>query len=100
MDNAKSSENIMDDLEDELDWEDWDPSQSTFTDHLIAGSVAGWAEHIALYPVDTIKTHIQYGRGKWSPRQSMQSARDLFNAEGFMRLWRGVSTMFAGCVPG
>jgi solute carrier family 25 iron transporter 28/37 len=42
----------------ELEWEEWDGSGS-FTDHCLAGSFAGVAEHTLLYPVDTIKTQMQ-----------------------------------------
>lgn len=46
------------DTEIELEWEEWDGT-SPFHHHCIAGSVAGVAEHVLLYPVDTIKTHMQ-----------------------------------------
>lgn len=39
-------------------WEDWD-RKSPFINHCIAGSLAGVTEHTLLYPVDTIKTHMQ-----------------------------------------
>ena len=45
----------------EIEWEEWD-GQSPFLHHCIAGSIAGVAEHTLLYPVDTVKTHMQaYG---------------------------------------
>jgi Mitochondrial carrier protein len=38
--------------------EEWDGS-SPFWIHSIAGSVAGVVEHTAVYPLDTVRTHIQ-----------------------------------------
>lgn len=42
-------DNIPDD-----DWEEWD-GRSSFVHHMIAGSAAGVAEHLCMYPVDTFK---------------------------------------------
>lgn len=44
--------------EHDLEWEEWDGS-SPFIHHCIAGSIAGVAEHVLLFPVDTVKTHMQ-----------------------------------------
>lgn len=46
------------DAELELEWEEWD-GQSPFLHHCIAGGMAGVAEHTLLYPIDTVKTHMQ-----------------------------------------
>jgi hypothetical protein len=43
----------------DLDWEDWDPKAGSFVHHMIAGSIAGIAEHTVMFPVDTIKTFAQ-----------------------------------------
>lgn len=40
------------------DWEEWDGS-SPFWVHCVAGSLAGVVEHTAVYPLDTVRTHIQ-----------------------------------------
>ena len=40
------------------DWEEWD-GRSPFWAHCMAGSLAGVAEHAAIYPLDTVRTHIQ-----------------------------------------
>lgn len=40
------------------DWEEWD-GKSPFWHHCIAGSLAGVAEHGLVYPLDTVRTHIQ-----------------------------------------
>lgn len=40
------------------DWEEWD-GKSPFWHHCVAGSMAGLAEHTLVYPLDTVRTHIQ-----------------------------------------
>lgn len=85
--------------EEDLEWEEWNPSKITFVKHMIAGSVAGLVEHVSIYPIDTIKTHIQYEKS--ASFQPLHSFKSLLKGEGgFFRLWRGVSAMFAGCIPG
>jgi solute carrier family 25 iron transporter 28/37 len=46
----------MSDFDEE--WEEWD-GKSPFWVHCIAGSLAGLAEHTLVYPLDTVRTHIQ-----------------------------------------
>lgn len=85
--------------EDELEWED-NPSNLPFHYHMLAGSTAGLAEHISIFPIDTLKTHLQCERcGAISPWQTWDCATKIVKREGIFRLWRGVSAMFAGCVP-
>mmetsp|Transcript_41712 Transcript_41712/g.50792 ORF Transcript_41712/g.50792 Transcript_41712/m.50792 type:complete len:392 (-) Transcript_41712:125-1300(-) len=48
----------IDEADEDLEWEEWDGS-SPFLHHCVAGSIAGVAEHTLLYPMDTIKTHMQ-----------------------------------------
>ena len=87
-------------LEDE-DWEEWDPAKISFVNHMIAGSFAGLAEHVSIFPIDTVKTHIQCEKcGSSSPFQTWMCAERIVKREGLFRLWRGVSSMFAGCIPG
>jgi solute carrier family 25 (mitochondrial iron transporter), member 28/37 len=40
------------------DWEEWDGTTPFWT-HCVAGSIAGVVEHGAIYPLDTVRTHIQ-----------------------------------------
>eukprot|EP00934_Nitzschia_sp_Nitz4_P001132 Nitzschia sp. Nitz4//scaffold13_size275219//217500//218624//NITZ4_000908-RA/size275219-processed-gene-0.106-mRNA-1//1//CDS//3329536116//1132//frame0 len=40
------------------EWEEWD-GKSPFWIHCVAGSMAGVAEHALVYPLDTVRTHIQ-----------------------------------------
>ena len=79
-----------------MDDEEWDPSEISFSNHAIAGSLAGLAEHVAIFPIDTLKTHVQCERCGTS---SWNCAVKIIRREGILRLWRGVSATFAGCVP-
>jgi len=84
----------------DLEWEEWKPEKISFVHHMIAGSCAGLAEHVSIFPLDTLKTHIQCERcGSTSPLQTWNCATRIVGREGIFRLWRGVSAMFAGCVP-
>ena len=40
------------------EWEEWDGA-TPFWHHCVAGSIAGLAEHTLVYPLDTVRTHIQ-----------------------------------------
>ncbi len=97
----------------DLDWEDWDPKAGSFVHHMVAGSFAGIAEHTVMFPVDTIKTFVQCQEctltagclkqqsqsSSQAALSSLQAATRLVQREGFLRLWRGVSTMLSACVP-
>lgn len=37
------------------EWEEFDPSKGSFLQHTVAGSVAGVAEHVLMFPIDTYK---------------------------------------------
>lgn len=41
-----------------LDWETRDEN-FPLSKHIVAGSCAGVMEHIGMYPLDTVKTHMQ-----------------------------------------
>ena len=86
----------MDELE---DWEEWDRSKVPFVSHMIAGSFAGLAEHVTVFPVDTLKTNVQCEVCGSTEAQVWNCARNIVKREGILRLWRGVSAMFAGCIP-
>lgn len=63
----------MTDFVDE-DWEEWD-GQSPFWHHCVAGSMAGLAEHTLVYPLDTVRTHIQVcANCKFSPSYNQAAA--------------------------
>lgn len=78
------------------DWEEYDPSKGSFVHHMIAGSAAGVAEHICMFPVDTYKTHQQFEGTRAS---GVGSFFDLARREGFTRLWRGSPAVLVGCIP-
>lgn len=80
------------------DWEEWDPSQGNFLHHMVAGSIAGITEHTAMYPVDTLKTYVQCMR-ECPEAVAGRRVMEMVRGQGLLRLWRGVGTMFAGCVP-
>jgi hypothetical protein len=89
---------IIHDEEDEIEWEEWRPNEISFHHHMLAGSIAGLAEHITFFPVDTIKTNLQCQKcGSTSP---FNCAARMIRSEGVFRLWRGVTATFAGCIPG
>jgi solute carrier family 25 iron transporter 28/37 len=75
--------------DDVLEWEERRPGTSFWT-HAAAGSVAGITEHVCLYPVDTIKTHMQAYRsssahGSQNPMMVVAAIRADFGALGLLR---------------
>ena len=84
----------------DLEWEERDPRKISFVNHVIAGSCAGLAEHVSIFPLDTLKTQLQCERcGSTSPLKTWNCAERIVKKEGLFRLWRGVGAMFMGCVP-
>mmetsp|Transcript_23997 Transcript_23997/g.24586 ORF Transcript_23997/g.24586 Transcript_23997/m.24586 type:complete len:354 (-) Transcript_23997:61-1122(-) len=80
--------------------QEWDPTKLSFIDHMIAGSFAGLAEHVAIFPLDTLKTNVQCEKcGSNSPFKTINCAVRIVKQDGILRLWRGVSAMFIGCIP-
>lgn len=57
MDQSNTSSTTASSTFDE-EWEEWDGS-TPFWHHCVAGSIAGLAEHTLVYPLDTVRTHIQ-----------------------------------------
>jgi len=83
-----------------LDWEEWDGS-TPFWQHAVAGSCAGMMEHVAMYPIDTIKTRMQAVRVDASQRPPgvVQTARTVLQEHGASGLMRGCFAIGAGCIP-
>ncbi|DAZ94190.1 TPA: hypothetical protein N0F65_000417 [Lagenidium giganteum] len=85
------------------DWEEWSPEKGSFLHHMVAGSAAGVAEHVSIFPIDTIKTHMQCQRcpvnGKPLKLSAIETGRKLVAEEGPLRLFRGVSTMLGASLP-
>lgn len=55
---AETTTSSATEVEEDLEWEEWDGSIPFWT-HCLAGGIAGIAEHTLLYPIDTVKTHMQ-----------------------------------------
>jgi hypothetical protein len=95
MNHNSNTPNSPDFDEDFLEWEERDNSIPYLT-HCIAGSIAGITEHVTMLPVDTVKTHMQVFKGKYS---AMETARKLYKNEGILKFWRGASVLASGCIP-
>lgn len=67
---------------------------------MISGSIAGCIEHMAMFPVDTVKTHMQAITScpikSVSVRQALQS---ILKSEGPSALYRGIGAMGLGAGP-
>ena len=88
------------------DQDEWDPSLGSFAQHAVAGSVAGLAEHLVMFPIDTAKTILQAGHvqrlqtsGAAAEVGAIPMLARLVNAQGAARMWSGVQTMMLACVP-
>ena len=53
-------------------------------------------EHLSLYPVDTLKTHLQSSSNTLS---FTTTAKVLYKEEGLLRFWKGANVVASGCVP-
>ena len=85
-------------------WEDNDPevrgADTTLWQHMLAGSCAGVVEHACVFPLDTIKTHVQASARGGGAASSFAVARELLGARGGVaRLWRGVGVLLHAVVP-
>eukprot|EP00008_Paramoeba_atlantica_P004398 CAMPEP_0201487092 /NCGR_PEP_ID=MMETSP0151_2-20130828/11092_1 /ASSEMBLY_ACC=CAM_ASM_000257 /TAXON_ID=200890 /ORGANISM="Paramoeba atlantica, Strain 621/1 / CCAP 1560/9" /LENGTH=274 /DNA_ID=CAMNT_0047872033 /DNA_START=97 /DNA_END=918 /DNA_ORIENTATION=- len=66
--------------------------------HMIAGSVAGVAEHCAPFPIDTIKTHLQSHNPAYG-NSFAKTASNLVEKYGFKSLFRGLGAAALGAGP-
>jgi solute carrier family 25 (mitochondrial iron transporter), member 28/37 len=83
-----------------MDEEEWDSSRMPFITHMIAGSFGGLAEHVTVFPMDTLKTNMQCEVcGATAKEELWTCASKIVRNEGILRLWRGVSAMFIACIP-
>jgi solute carrier family 25 (mitochondrial iron transporter), member 28/37 len=71
--------------------------------YMLSGATAGIAEHVAMFPVDTVKTRMQAlahpgQRLHGMPLHTAVSA--ILRREGLLRMYRGVGAVAwsAGCV--
>ncbi|KAH7365341.1 hypothetical protein KP509_18G021700 [Ceratopteris richardii] len=72
-----------------------------FPQYMMAGSVAGMVEHLAMFPVDTLKTRMQMVRDVHGSTYSFvgRSFTSILKAEGVLGLYRGIGAMALGAGP-
>uniref|UniRef100_A0A2P2NY42 Uncharacterized protein MANES_08G096000 n=1 Tax=Rhizophora mucronata TaxID=61149 RepID=A0A2P2NY42_RHIMU len=72
-----------------------------FWQYMIAGSFAGLVEHIAMFPVDTLKTRMQVLSGSCPARHVgvRQALGSVLRLEGASGLYRGIGAMGLGAGP-
>ncbi|CAN8072024.1 unnamed protein product [Agarophyton chilense] len=68
---------------------------------MVAGAAAGMAEHMAMFPVDTVKTRMQsyIGLRDYARGGVARTARALVSGEGVRALWRGVGAVALSAGP-
>ncbi|WCJ27986.1 Mitochondrial substrate carrier family protein [Euphorbia peplus] len=73
-----------------------------FWQYMIAGSIAGSVEHMAMFPIDTLKTRMQIIGGSNCLPQSFgvrQAFGSILKLEGPAGLYRGIAAMGLGAGP-
>ncbi|KAK4392343.1 Mitoferrin [Sesamum angolense] len=72
-----------------------------FWQFMIAGSIAGSIEHMAMFPVDTLKTRMQaISSSSKTPSITLrQSLGSIIKLEGLAGLYRGIAAMGLGAGP-
>jgi solute carrier family 25 iron transporter 28/37 len=110
----------------EEEWEEYNQDSGlTLSEYMICGSLAGMMEHVTMFPFDTIKTHLQVqrannannivnkARNPLNTIETLNNLKSLSNSNptttqvltqlmkenGPFRMWRGVQSMFLGCIP-
>jgi len=83
-----------------LEWEEWDGS-TPFWQHAVAGSCAGMMEHVAMYPIDTVKTRMQAAPVALNevPPGVVSTVRTVLHEHGVSGLMRGCFAIGTGCIP-
>jgi len=81
------------------DFDELKPGESVLQ-HLIAGAAAGTAEHCGMFPIDTIKTHMQAFRpNNTLPLSIYKTTVSIVEQYGITGLFRGFSAMATGAAP-
>ncbi|KAF9278673.1 Fe(2+) transporter [Mortierella antarctica] len=77
------------------------PENSSLSASLVAGALAGIAEHAVMYPVDSIKTRMQVLQPTPGAVYSgvINAASRISTTEGVRTLWRGVNSVIMGAGP-
>jgi solute carrier family 25 iron transporter 28/37 len=67
----------------------------------VGGAVAGFSEHLVMYPVDTVKTRLQVSGQPGMPVYTSLShaGKSIIKQEGFRRLYRGLPAVLVGAIP-
>jgi len=78
-----------------------DDEQLTAAQHMAAGALAGMTEHMAMYPVDTIKTRMQsyVAVRDFANLGMLRTTRAIISTEGITALWRGVGAVALSAGP-
>ncbi len=64
------------------------PMSDSLKTTVIAGGIAGGAEVLLMYPLDTLKTRAQQNQGK--PQPMVRYVLDMLRSEGPLRFYRGI----------
>ena len=75
-----------------FEWEER-TDEVPFKTHMLAGSIAGIAEHTLLLPLDNIKTHLQ------TKSHNLKFAVLEIQSKGISSFYRGSSIIALGCIP-
>ncbi|XWS53386.1 hypothetical protein CRYUN_Cryun11dG0152900 [Craigia yunnanensis] len=71
-----------------------------FWQFMVAGSIAGCVEHMAMFPVDTVKTHMQaLGSCPIKSVGVRHTLRSILKSEGPAGFYRGIGAMGLGAGP-
>jgi solute carrier family 25 iron transporter 28/37 len=65
------------------------------TINFISGAIAGTAEHCGMYPIDTIKTHLQANKKS----KIIRTTVNIWRANGIGGFFRGITAVFWGAAP-
>eukprot|EP01069_Polyplicarium_translucidae_P006321 Polyplicarium_translucidae@DN2942_c0_g1_i2.p1 len=84
----------MEEFEKRFEWERRE-GNTRFLMHAVAGSCAGVMEHVAMFPLDSLKTRVQAGGG--TAGAVLRAA--LARKGGARSLFRGAAAISSGCVP-
>lgn len=81
---------------------DQEEQWGTTFQHAVAGGIAGTVEHCGMYPLDTVKTHLQAYHAPSpgsAPLGPVQTARAIVRATGVRGLFRGMTAVATGAAP-
>ncbi|EPZ32447.1 mitochondrial carrier [Rozella allomycis CSF55] len=77
------------------------PKDAGLNTQLIAGALAGISEHLIAYPLDAVKTRLQFMVYKNAPQYKGMNdvIKSVYTKEGIFRLWKGASSIVLGAGP-